>query len=87
MPGSSVLCKHRFVVVVEERIGEPGFDDRPGGFGLLTLEAMAAHLVRLPPVVADELEALVQDILGVMRTMKSQGLKTSKLRPIFGFIP
>jgi len=24
---------------------------------------------------------------GVMRAMKSQGLNTSKLRPIFGFIP
>jgi|GEM_PF-2327797 len=33
LPGLSVFCEHRFVVVVGEGIVEPGFDDRLVWFG------------------------------------------------------
>jgi hypothetical protein len=46
----------------------------------------AAHLVGIPPVVAHELEALVGNVW-VIAAIKSQGVKTSKLRPIFLFMP
>ena len=46
----------------------------------------AAHLVGIPPVIAHELEALDGNVLGD-RGDKSQAVKTSKLRPIFLFMP
>jgi len=39
LPGLSIFRKHRFVVVVGERVVEPGFDDWPDRFGAV----IAAH--------------------------------------------
>ena len=33
LPGFSIFCEHRFVIVVGEWIVEPGFDDRLDGSG------------------------------------------------------
>ena len=56
------------------------------GPGLRPLEPLAAQLIGIPSVTAHELEPFVRDVLGG-RAIKLQGLNTSKLRWILGFIP